>query len=517
MAKPAPVNDDARKRAESAWKLTRLAMDKAADRIFWFGRDGRFFYVNDSACQSLGYSRDKLLALSVPDIVPDLTAESWLDQWNELKEKGSSTIETRHRAKDGEVIPVEVSLNYLQLDRYEYVCAFVRDITHRKHTDAQLQQAQKMEAVGQLTSGIAHDFNNLLTIIIGNLQILEDDLRHDEESSRTVKEALEAGLRGADLTRRLLAFSRQQLLAPKVTDINELVSGVEPLLKTTLGAQIGLNAKLAEDLWLTKIDPGQLENTVINLGINARDAMANGGKLTIETSNVSLDEAYAANEAEVAAGEYVLLQVSDDGSGIPEDVLPHVFEPFYSTKGPGKGSGLGLSMVYGFVKQSKGHIKIQSEEGVGTSIRIYLPRSRSVTEDISATAIRRARVPSGQETILVVEDEDAVRGIALRFLSDLGYSLLQAATGAEALTLLKKHEEIDLLFTDVVMPGGMTGAELAKQARLGNPGLSVLFTSGYSETGIFDFGVLQGSDDILDKPYKKEELAQKVRDVLDRD
>ena len=516
MAEPALVNNEARKRVENAWKLTRLAIDNAADRIFWIKRDGRFFYVNDSACRSLGYSREELLTLSVPDIVPDFTAETWSDQWNELKQKRSSIFESSHRAKDGGVIPVEVSLTYLQLDGYEYVCAFVRDITHRKQTDAQLQQAQKMEAVGQLTSGIAHDFNNLLTIIIGNLQILEEDLQQDEEYSGPIKSALKAGLRGADLTRRLLAFSRQQLLAPKVMEINKLVSGIAPLLRTTLGAHIDLKIKPAGDLWVTKVDPGQLENAVINLGINARDAMANGGQLIIETSNVLLNQAYATKEAEVAPGEYVLLNVSDDGTGIPKDVLPHVFEPFYSTKGPGKGSGLGLSMVYGFVKQSKGHIKIQSEEGIGTSIRIYLPRSQSDTEDIRATSTRRVRVPNGQETILIVEDEEAVRGIAVRLLSDLGYRLLEAATGAEALTILEKHEDIDLLFTDVMMPGGMTGAQLAKQARRGNPSLSVLFTSGYSDTGIFDHGVLQGNDDILNKPYNKQELAQKVRDVLDR-
>ncbi len=516
MAKPGLVKNEARKRAENAWKLTRLAIDKAADRIFWARRNGRLFYVNDSACRSLGYSRKELLTMSIGDIVPDGQAATWPDHWNELKEKGSSTFESRHRAKDGRIFPVEVSHNYLQFDGYEYVCAFVRDITHRKQTDAQLQQAQKMEAVGQLTSGIAHDFNNLLTIVIGNLQILEEDLQQDERFSDSIKAALEAGLRGADLTRRLLAFSRQQLLVPKVMDINGLVRGIEPLLKRTLGEEIYFNTMLAGDLWLTRVDPSQLENALINLGINARDAMVKSGKLTIETSNVTLDETYTSQEAEVAPGEYVLLRVSDNGTGISKDALPHVFEPFFSTKGPSKGSGLGLSMVYGFVKQSNGHIKIYSEEGYGTNIKIYLPRSQSASEDTKATPIRRARVPKGDETILIVEDEEAVRRVALMILSDLGYRLLEAASGPEALTILDKHEDIDLLFTDVVMPGGMTGAQLAKRARKRNPSLSVLFTSGYSESGIFDHGVLHGSDDILNKPYRKDELAQKVRDVLDR-
>ncbi|MFQ5549138.1 MAG: response regulator [Woeseia sp.] len=516
MAEPVLLKSEARKRAENAWKLTRLAIDKAADRVFWARQDGRLFYVNDSACRSLGYSRKELLTMSIGDVVPDFRAATWARQWRELKEKGFCTIETRHRAKDGRIFPVEISHNYLQFDKYEYVCAFVRDITHRQEIDAQLQQAQKMEAVGQLTSGIAHDFNNLLTIVIGNLQILEEDLQQNEEFSERIKAALEAALRGADLTRRLLAFSRQQMLVPKVMDINELVTGIEPLLKTTLGAHIKLCTQLAGDLWSTTVDPGQLENAVINLGVNARDAMVKGGELTIDTSNVSLDQTEASQEAGLASGEYVLLNVSDNGTGIPKDTLLHVFEPFFSTKGPGKGSGLGLSMVYGFVKQSNGHIKIYSEEGYGTSIRIYLPRSESAAEDTKATPIRTVQAPKGQETVLVVEDEDAVRRIAVKILSELGYRLLEAASGKAALPVLEKHENIDLLFTDVVMPGGMTGAQLAKQARIRNPNLSVLFTSGYSETGIFDYGVLQGSDDILHKPYKKEELAQKVRDVLDR-
>ena len=506
-----------RKQAEHAWKLTQLAIDNATDSVYLMTPDSRFCYVNAAACRSLGYSREELLSMTIADVAPDFRAETWPEQWNALRDKGSAPFEARHRTKDGRIFPVEVSRNYLEFDGHEYNCAFVRDITRRKQTDVQLKQAQKMQAVGQLTSGIAHDFNNLLTIINGNLQLLEEASKQDQRFSTLIQAALEAGLRGADLTRRLLAFSRQQLLLPKVIDINGLVREIEPLLKRTLGEELYFNTKLAGDLWLTQVDPSQLENALINLGINARDAMPRGGRLNIETRNVSLDEGYTLIESEVAPGEYVLLNVSDNGTGISKDALPHVFEPFFSTKGPGKGSGLGLSMVYGFVKQSKGHIKIYSEEGwYGTSVKIYLPRSQSASEDTKATPIRKVPVPKGQETILIVEDEEAVRRVALRFLNDLGYRLLEAATGPEALTILGKHEDIDLLFTDVVMPGGMTGAQLAKEARERNPSLRVLFTSGYSDTGIFDHGVLHGSDDILNKPYRKEELAQKVRDILDR-
>jgi PAS domain S-box-containing protein len=501
------------KQAERALKMTKFAIDGATDAVHWIKQDGRFFYVNDAACRSLGYSRDELLSMSVADIDPNISPQDWADRWKNIREKRSATTQSDNRAKDGRVFPVEVSMNYLEFDGDEFCFAFVRDITDRESMERQLRQSQKMDAVGQLTGGIAHDFNNLLTIIIGNLQLVEESLKKEEADF--VKEALDGALRGAELTERLLAFSRRQLLAPEVININELVTEIESLLTRSLREDIGIVTKLAGDLWLAAIDRSQLENSIVNLSINARDAMPNGGTLTIKTDNTVLDDTYAANHDEVSSGDYVLLTISDNGIGIPKDILPHVFEPFFSTKDRGKGTGLGLSMVYGFVKQSGGHISIYSEEGQGTVVRVYLPRSHSATEDTGTSSTRREGIPSGEETILVVEDDAAVRKIAITLLTALGYRVLEANCGAQALALIDERQDIDLLFTDMIMPGGMTGAELARQALRQNPTLKVLFTSGYTDTVILDKEMLLSSEKILSKPYLRHQLAQKVREVLD--
>ncbi|MCH8135364.1 MAG: response regulator [Proteobacteria bacterium] len=392
-----------------------------------------------------------------------------------------------------------------------------KEIEERELAEAQLRQAQKMEALGQLTGGIAHDFNNLLTIIIGNLEILEERAVGNDEVLEPARAMLDASIRGAQLTKRLLAFSRKQVLEPKNIDVNRLVEDIEPLIRTTLGEDISIKTRLADDLWLTEIDPSQLENSIVNLAVNAGDAMPGGGQLTIETRNISLDEGYVAHEVEVTAGDYVVLSVSDTGMGIPADILSEVFDPFFTTKGVGKGSGLGLSMVYGFVKQSKGHIKAYSEEGHGTVMKIYLPRSTSDQEDTIESTASRIGIPSGNETILVVEDDAAVLRLAVNLLEPLGYRVLTADSGPTALTVLKAGEHIDLLFTDMIMPGGMTGAELASQASKHNPKLKVLFTSGYTDTTVFSNGMLARGNHILNKPYRKEELAKQVRFVLDEE
>jgi nitrogen-specific signal transduction histidine kinase len=399
-------------------------------------------------------------------------------------------------------------------DEQLFACA-VRDLSSRRQIEAQLRQAQKMEAVGQLTGGIAHDFNNLLTIVIGNLQLLDLEDSRIEDRHKLREAALDAAMRGAELTRRLLAFSRQQVLTPKVLRVNDLVRGIVPLLERTLGEVITLHTVLSTEVWTTRVDPSQLENSLVNLAINARDAMPAGGRLTVETSNGRIDQDYAAQYPEVEPGDYVRITVSDSGSGIPNDVLPHVFDPFFSTKDTGKGSGLGLSMVHGFVKQSAGHIRIYSERGHGTLVNIYLPRSRDETaEDLDFTASQEG-IPCGDETILVVEDEQPVRELAKEMLTLLGYKVIAAETGADALQVLAGNSEIDLLVTDIVMPGGMTGAELAQAARERWPALRMMFTSGYTNAALFDNGLLSPDDVILTKPYRREELARRVREVLD--
>jgi signal transduction histidine kinase len=389
-----------------------------------------------------------------------------------------------------------------------------QDITERRATEQQLRQAQKMEAVGQLTGGIAHDFNNLLTVVLGNLQLLERTLRADERNHRRIRTAIEAVERGAELTRRLLAFSRRQRLEPKVVDANALLSGMDDLLHRALGEEVELEVARAGDLWLTKADQSQLETAILNLAINARDAMPGGGKLTVETANTHLDSEYASLHVEVTPGEYVLVAVSDTGTGIPKDVIDKVFQPFFTTKEPGKGTGLGLSMVHGFVKQSGGHIKVYSEPGCGTTVKIYLPREKVSALEDSGPTLEAVALASGQETILVVEDDAKVREIAVSLLRELGYRVLEAVDGPSALAVIEGEEAIDLLFSDIIMSGGMNGLELAQRARRRRPDLKVLHTSGYAEAAVARGSGL-AADCLIGKPYRKEDLARKVRHALD--
>ena len=389
-----------------------------------------------------------------------------------------------------------------------------QDITERRATEHQLRQAQKMEAVGQLTGGIAHDFNNLLTVVLGNLQLLERALRADERNHRRIRTAVEAVERGAELTKRLLAFSRKQRLEPKVVDANALLSGMDDLLHRALGEEVELEVARADDLWLTKADQSQLETAILNLAINARDAMPGGGKLTVETANAHLDSEYASLHVEVTPGEYVLIAVSDTGTGIAKDVIDKVFQPFFTTKETGKGTGLGLSMVHGFVKQSGGHIKIYSEPGCGTTVKIYLPREKVSALQAGAPTLGSVALATGQETILLVEDDAKVREVAVSLLRELGYRVLEAVDGPSALAVIEGDQAIDLLFSDIVMPGGMNGLELAQQARRRRPDLRVLHTSGYAEAAVAR-GSGVAADSLIGKPYRKEDLARKVRRALD--
>jgi signal transduction histidine kinase len=395
-----------------------------------------------------------------------------------------------------------------------YVMGWMRDVTEQRETEAQLLQAQKMESVGQLTGGIAHDFNNLLTVIIGNLDLALD--RVPSAMRPAIDRALQAAERGAALIQRLLAFSRRQTLVPEALDFNSLVAGMEDLLRRTLGEHIGIELKPSRGLWLASADRGQVENALLNLAINARDAMPGGGKLTIETGNVHLDEDYAARNAEVAAGDYVMMAVTDTGSGMPPEIVERAFEPFFTTKEVGKGSGLGLSMIYGFAKQSGGHLKIYSEVGHGTTVRLYLPRLSAQAESAARSKTVAADYPRGGETILVVEDDKDVRAFVISQLQDLGYRVLEAADGPQAQEILDSDASIDLLFTDVVMPGGMTGRQLAEKAKLRRPTLKTLFTSGYTENSVVHQGRLDPGVHFLSKPYKRQDLARKLRAVLDQ-
>lgn len=375
-----------------------------------------------------------------------------------------------------------------------------------------LHQAQKMEAVGQLTGGIAHDFNNMLAVIVSSLSLVERRLAKGEDVSRFIIAAREGANRAADLTRRLLAFSRQQTLAPQPLNANQMVAEMSELLRRTLGEAVQLEPVLAGGLWQIHADKNLLESAILNLAINARDAMPEGGRLTVETANSHLDEAYA-DQHDIAAGQYVLIAVTDTGTGMAPDIVAKAFDPFFTTKGAGKGTGLGLSQVFGFVKQSNGHIKIYSEVGHGTTIKVYLPRFHGAAQ--SARPQRRSELPlaTGREVILLVEDDEQVLSVTAQTLRDLGYEVIETSAADQALAALDAHPEICLLFTDVVLPG-INGRRLAEEARRRRPDIKVLFTTGYARNAIVHNGILDPDVNLLQKPASMEQLAAKVRDVL---
>jgi PAS domain S-box-containing protein len=388
-------------------------------------------------------------------------------------------------------------------------------IAEREQAEEQLRQSQKMEAVGQLTGGIAHDFNNLLTGIVGSLDLMQTRINEGrtENLTRYAGLAMASAQRAAALTHRLLAFSRQQPLEAKAVDVNRLVGSMDDLLRRTLGERVRLEVVVAGGLWLTLCDPNQLENAILNLAINARDAMPDGGRLTIETANSFLDDAYVAREVGVRAGQYVCVCVTDTGTGMPPEVIARAFDPFFTTKPMGQGTGLGLSMIYGFAKQSEGNVKIYSETGKGTSVKLYLPRYYGEVEEPGTTGRETPRAEHG-ETVLVVEDDDTVRTLVVEVLGELGYATREAPDGPSGLRILQSDSRIDLLVTDVGLPG-LNGRQLADQARIGRPSLKVLFMTGYAENAAFGAGHLEPGMQMITKPFPVEVLASKIRSILE--
>lgn len=429
------------------------------------------------------------------------------------------TLEAQGRYRDTNGKPVDLEAAFIPHygDAGEIQGCFVaaRDITEKRLLEAELRQSQKMEAVGRLTGGIAHDFNNLLSVIVGNMQLLTRSLQQTPRLLRQAETALNAAMRGGELIKRLLAFARQQVLEPRTVDLNSLVGGMYELLRRSLTGDIEIQRQLAADTWFTRADPGQLENAVLNLVINARDAMPTGGVITIATRNVSIGADRAPREDGLVPGEYAVLEVADTGAGMSAETLKRVFEPFFTTKELGKGSGLGLSMVYGFVKQSGGHVCITSAPQQGTTVLMYFPRSHAAAEQLSTAGSPQADLPRGSETVLVVEDNVEVRSTAVEILTSLGYRVLEASNGHQALEQFMRYPDIALVFTDIMLPGGLLGTQLVEKLTERRPGLKVLLTSGFSDSSLMHRSMLDGTAELLPKPYPLEELARRVRAKLD--
>ena len=498
---------------ETALDVNNSIIESALDVVCVMDENSRFISVSKRAVDVWGYEPDEMLGQRFRDFLPADRIETAASITADIKAglPVQKWAETMFRRKDGAYIPMLISVSWNA--RHGLMFAFLRDLSEQKEMESRLRQSQRLEAIGQLTGGVAHDFNNLLTVILGNSEALADRLNDDQRSRLLAEMTRTAAERGADLTNRLLAFARRQPLEPKACNINTLVARMDGLLRRMLDEDIEIEVVRGAGLWSAMVDASQLEAAILNLSVNARDAMPDGGRLTIETANAHIDESYAEQHLEVKAGQYVLLSVSDNGQGMSPDVATRAFEPFFTTKAVGKGSGLGLSMVYGFVKQSGGHVKIYSEVGQGTNIKIYLPRSEAAAAE-TPNSRRNGKEQGGHELILLVEDNDLVRSYVDGQLKSLGYRVIAVNNGPAALEALQGGERIDLLFTDVVMPGGLNGRQLAEEARKLIPDLKVLFTSGYTENAIVHHGRLDRGVHLLSKPYRRQELAAKVRLVL---
>jgi two-component system cell cycle sensor histidine kinase/response regulator CckA len=473
-------------------------------------KTNEFLVVNDAAVRHYGYSREEFAAMKLEDIGP---AEDVAAMRERLATPSLDSGVWRHRKKDGSVITVEITARKFVLDGRPARLVVANDVTERRKLEEQLRQSQKMDAIGRLAGGVAHDFNNILSVILSYSEMLLGDLDAGQPMREDIQEIYDAGKRAADLTRQLLMFSRQQVLEPRVLDLNEVLGGMDRMLRRILGADVDLASVPSKPLGSVRVDPGSMEQIIMNLAVNARDAMPTGGKLTIETADVMLDEAYANDHVDAKAGPHVMVAVSDTGMGMDRATQARIFEPFFTTKDKSKGTGLGLSTVFGIVQQSEGSIWVYSEPGQGTTFKVYLPRVDAEAD--SLRSMRSAAIVGGTETILLVEDDDQVRAVSRGLLQKYGYHVIEARNAVDALQHLESESTaIDLLLTDVVMPQ-MSGPELARRARTLRPSLRVLCMSGYTDDSIVRHGVLESRVAYLQKPFTPETLTRKVRDVLE--
>ena len=489
----------------------QLLVDASPDLICSLDRQGRLVDVGARSQPMLGYAPAELVGRALASLLEGKDA-AWLQRLLDdvLESETAREATCRLVRQDGAPVRITWSISWSATD--QLFIAVGRDTTRQFALEMQVNRSLRLESVGQLTGGVAHDFNNLLTVILGNADLLREELQAQPTLAPLAQMIGGAAQRGAELTQRLLAFAGRQALEPESVDANRLISGMDGMLRRTLGEHVEIETVRGADLWPALVDPAQLESALLNLCLNARDAMPEGGLLTILTANAPLDREHADQHAGAEPGDYVQLAVSDTGSGISPEHLGRVFEPFYTTKEAGKGTGLGLSMVYGFVKQSRGYVTLHSELGRGTTVTMYLPRA-----DVAAAPVeRRSAAPAegGSATILLVEDDELVRHYASSQLAALGYRVIEATNGATAMEIVQTQADIDLLFTDVVMPGGMSGHRLADAARALRPAIKVLYTSGYAENVIVHHGRLDAGVHLLQKPYRRADLARHVRDAL---
>src|ERR1700753_1052722 len=502
----------------------RLLVQSVTDyAIFMLDVTGHVASWNAGAQRIKGYAREEIIGRHFSDVSTEACRSVGLPRigLETATRNGRWENEGQRVRKDDTAFWAHVVIDAIREEEANLVgfAKVTRDITERREAEAALQAAhatmsrsQKLEAIGQLTGGVAHDFNNLLQIISGNLQLLSKDIAGNVRAEMRVQNALGSVARGSKLASQLLAFARRQPLEPRVVNVGRLIKGMDEMLRRALGGEIDVETVVAGGLWNSLIDPDQLENAVLNLAINARDAMNGEGRLTIEASNAFLDDEYVRQHDELSAGQYVMIAVTDTGTGIPPDILERVYEPFFTTKAEDKGTGLGLAMVYGFLKQSGGHVKIYSEVGAGTTVKLYLPRE--IASEDTLVAAPSGEIKGGEETVLVVGDDEVVREVAVSMLTELGYRVVKPRDAASALVVVDSGIPIDLIFTDVMMPGALRSPDLARRAKERLPNVAILFTSGYTQNAIVHGGRLDPGVEVLAKPYAREALARKIRHVL---
>jgi len=516
---------EAQKKLQERERGLAMTLDSIGDAVIVTDIDGNITRMNRIAVGLTGWPVTEARGRPLPmifQIINEQTRKSMSDPVEEVLRTGKVVDLVNHTvliSKDGTEFLISDSAAPI-IDENENILGVIlvfRDVTQQYQTEDALRRSQKMDAIGQLSGGIAHDFNNQLGIIIGYLDFLSKYVGNDEKPKKWVEISTSATLRCMDLTRQLLSFSRTKSNKKVVVDVNDKLKELETMFTRSVTPAVDVEYSLAKGIWLTEIDPGEFQDAILNLVINSRDAMPDGGKLLIETSNIYLDEDYVALNPDAQAGDYVQLLLSDNGSGMDKSTQEHVFEPFYTTKDKDKGTGLGMSMVYGFIKRFNGFIKIYSEVNVGTTLRLYLPRASAAEADNPNKQVKDKEIPVGNETVLIVDDEVDLLYLADKYLTEQGYRTYQAENAHQALEILAKHKDIDCLFTDVVMPGGMNGYELAQQATENNPAIKVLITSGFTSKTITQKGRILFSTQILSKPYRKADLAQHIRLTLDRE